>query len=77
MQTVISWVLFGVCLFLGVFDFIDKDIVRGIAMILCCVICLPQTASLFSREVESRRFFVAKILIVIIFILGASLRVPG
>lgn len=75
MHTVISWVLFGICLFLGIFNFIDKDLVRGIAMVLCCVICLPQTADLFSKDGEQGRFFVAKIAIVIIMILGTSIRV--
>jgi len=48
---VISWVLFAFCLFLGVFDFIDKDFVRGFLMLIACVIISPLTSRLVKKNI--------------------------
>ncbi len=75
MQTIISWVLAAFCLFLGVFDFIDKDYIRGIIMVLGCILALPMTSNLFSKDGNSKGFFVFKVIVIIVMILGTSIKI--
>ena len=63
-----------ICLIGGVLEFIDTDLVRVTAMMLGCVIALPQTAKLFSKGGGYNSFFAARVVIVTLVILVTSMR---
>ena len=75
MRTCIAWGLFVICLIGGVFEFIDTDLVRVTAMMLGCVIALPQTTKLFAKGGGYNTFFATRVVIVTLVILATSIRV--